>query len=141
MSALWRVLVNSWQESRLMIVEEQDDLLIITEACLNAIASQLTNGRSLVVVILLEAEWLLESQMRLCLMRSIISMGILHLVQLHRVHGLIIFEFDGCAEIEVFTQFKGDSMRDDWHIPLRATGEIINPQHLRESVNTVVIEV
>ena len=48
-----------------MIVEEQNDFLFVTEASLNTVAGQLTNSCTLVIVILLEVKWLLQSQMLL----------------------------------------------------------------------------
>jgi hypothetical protein len=66
-----------------MIIEEQNDLLFIAEACLDAITGQLTYGCALVIVILLEGEWLLESQMGLNLMCSVICKRSLYLVKLH----------------------------------------------------------
>jgi hypothetical protein len=83
MSTLRRVLVYCRQETCFMIIEEQNDLLFIAEACLDAITGQLTYGCALVIVILLEGEWLLESQMGLNLMCSVICKRSLYLVKLH----------------------------------------------------------
>lgn len=58
-TTLWRVFIDRGQESGLMVVEEQDDTFVITATCFNAIACQFTDSQPLVVIILLEGQWLL----------------------------------------------------------------------------------
>jgi hypothetical protein len=42
-----------------MIVEEQYNFLFVTEACLDAVTGEFTNGSSLVIIVLFEEKWLL----------------------------------------------------------------------------------
>lgn len=92
MTTWWCILSDSWQKTRLMVIEEKYDSLVLRMTTFDSITDKLSSHGPLMIIILLELYWLLESSM--CLPWSCSTIIRIQLIQLHRVHCLVHFEFD-----------------------------------------------